>query len=395
MKKLFNKKTYFIIVIIQVILLVLLKNTITDLYYTGFQNKGFNNKVLDTITAKTYDKYAALMKLEDFDTFDKAYKYNKEKDLYTIKKKYDKKEIERITKETVPMHYLFYQGLQTSSQEVLAVTEYQNIYNVLVGLNNDQKEKILKDARKELRKYNDKELYELVIKDTQLEYKNLGYNINNHKSSYILKTFIKISILLLLLILVSVINILIRKKTKNNYRNIEIIQDLIILVISFIYLFKVKLILTIILLVIYLLLLGCIKILDNLRKQINTYNIELSKLEDVIDTNTLKEKNYIFRWIILPLILFMLNLIVYNRYTTYHIFAGVNPYKFQMYLLYYFILVINIFIYRDFFFQLIEIVKENRPAIKKEMRFIKREMPSSNESNKEKKKKKKKKKSKK
>ena len=80
MEKIFNKKTYFIIVIVQVLLLVLLKNSITDLYYTGFQNKGFNNKVIDKVTSKTYDKYTALMKSEDYEKFDKAYKYNKKND---------------------------------------------------------------------------------------------------------------------------------------------------------------------------------------------------------------------------------------------------------------------------------------------------------------------------
>ena len=391
MKKIFNKKTYFIILILQVMLLVLLKNTITDLYYTGFKNKGFNNEILTTITAKTYDKYAALMNLEDFNDFDKAYKYDKEKDLYNLKRKYDKKKIKQITKEVVPMHYLFYQGLQTSSKEVLELTQYQNIYNVLAGLNNEQKNKILRDARNEIKKYSDKELKELIIKDTQLEYKNLGYDVNTIKTKYIRNSFIKLSILTLLLIVLSIINILIRKKTNNNYRKLEIAQDLLLLVLIFIYLFKIKIILTVILLVIYFILIGCIKLLDNLRKQINTYNIELSKLEDLIDT---KEKNYLIKWIIIPLILFILNIIIYNRYTTYHIFTGVDAYKFQMNLLYYFMILINIFIYRDFFFQLIEIAKENRPAIKKEKIRIEQKKED-NQPNKEKKKKKKKKKSKK
>ena len=394
MKKIFNKKTYFIILILQVMLLVLLKNTITDLYYTGFKNKGFNNEILTTITAKTYDKYAALMNLEDFNDFDKAYKYDKEKDLYNLKKKYDKKKIKQITKEVVPMHYLFYQGLQTSSKEVLELTQYQNIYNVLAGLNNEQKNKILRDARNEIKKYSDKELKELIIKDTQLEYKNLGYDVNTIKTKYIRNSFIKLSILTLLLIVLSIINILIRKKTNNNYRKLEIAQDLLLLVLIFIYLFKIKIILTVILLVIYFILIGCIKLLDNLRKQVNTYNIELSKLEDLIDTNKHKEKNYLIKWIIIPLILFILNIIIYNRYTTYHIFTGVDAYKFQMNLLYYFMILINIFIYRDFFFQLIEIAKENRPAIKKEKIRIEQKKED-NQPNKEKKKKKKKKKSKK
>ena len=390
MNKLFNKKTYFIIVIIQVILLVLLKNSITDLYYTGFQNKGFNNKVIDKVTSRTYDKYAALMKSEDYEKFDKAYKYNKKKDIYTLKKKYDNEEIERITKEILPMHYLFYQGLQNSSKEVLQVTEYQNIYNVLAGLNDDQKNKILKDARKELNTYSDKELYELIIKDTQIEYKNLGYNINNIKSKYIVNCFIKISLLTIILIVLSIINIFTRKKTNNNHRKLEIIQDIVLLLITFIYLFKVKLILTIILLVIYLLLFGCIKLLDNLRRQINTYNIELSKLEDLIDTNKHKEKNYLIKWVFIPLILAFLNIVLYNRYTTYHIFTGVVPYTFQLNLLYYFILIINIFVYRDLFFQAIEIVKENRPTIKKEKKIIERKESSSQKEEKKKKKKKKK-----
>ena len=390
MNKLFNKKTYFIIVIIQVILLVLLKNSITDLYYTGFQNKGFNNKVIDKVTSRTYDKYAALMKSEDYEKFDKAYKYNKKKDIYTLKKKYDNEEIERITKEILPMHYLFYQGLQNSSKEVLQVTEYQNIYNVLAGLNDDQKNKILKDARKELNTYSDKELYELIIKDTQIEYKNLGYNINNIKSKYIANCFIKISLLTIILIVLSIINIFTRKKTNNNHRKLEIIQDIVLLLITFIYLFKVKLILTIILLVIYLLLFGCIKLLDNLRRQINTYNIELSKLEDLIDTNKHKEKNYLIKWVFIPLILTFLNIVLYNRYTTYHIFTGVVPYTFQLNLLYYFILIINIFVYRDLFFQAIEIVKENRPTIKKEKKIIERKESSSQKEEKKKKKKKKK-----
>lgn len=390
MEKIFNKKTYFIIVIVQVLLLVLLKNSITDLYYTGFQNKGFNNKVIDKVTSKTYDKYTALMKSEDYEKFDKAYKYNKKNDTYTLKKKYDKDEIERITKEVLPMHYLFYQGLQNSSKEVLQVTEYQNIYNVLLGLNDDQKNKILKDARKELKTYSDKELSEYVIKDTQIEYKNLGYNINNIKNKYIINCFIKISSLTTLLILLSVINIIIRKKTKTNFRKLEILQDIVLLIITFIYLFKVKLVLTIILLVIYLLLFGCIKLLDNLRRQINTYNIELSKLEDLIDTNSQKEKNYLIKWVFIPLILLFLNIVIYNRYTTYHIFTGVVPYTFQLHLLYYFILIINIFVYRDLFFQAIEIAKENRPTIKKEKKVIERKEVHSQKEEKKKKKKKKK-----
>lgn len=390
MEKIFNKKTYFIIVIVQVLLLVLLKNYITDLYYTGFQNKGFNNKVIDKVTSKTYDKYTALMKSEDYEKFDKAYKYNKKNDTYTLKKKYDKDEIERITKEVLPMHYLFYQGLQNSSKEVLQVTEYQNIYNVLLGLNDDQKNKILKDARKELKTYSDKELSEYVIKDTQIEYKNLGYNINNIKNKYIINCFIKISSLTTLLILLSVINIIIRKKTKTNFRKLEILQDIVLLLITFIYLFKVKLVLTIILLVIYLLLFGCIKLLDNLRRQINTYNIELSKLEDLIDTKSQKEKNYLIKWVFIPLILLFLNIVIYNRYTTYHIFTGVVPYTFQLHLLYYFILIINIFVYRDLFFQAIEIAKENRPTIKKEKKVIERKEVHSQKEEKKKKKKKKK-----
>ena len=390
MEKIFNKKTYFIIVIVQVLLLVLLKNSITDLYYTGFQNKGFNNKVIDKVTSKTYDKYTALMKSEDYEKFDKAYKYNKKNDTYTLKKKYDKDEIERITKEVLPMHYLFYQGLQNSSKEVLQVTEYQNIYNVLLELNDNQKNKILKDARKELKTYSDKELSEYVIKDTQIEYKNLGYNINNIKNKYIINCFIKISSLTTLLILLSVINIIIRKKTKTNFRKLEILQDIVLLLITFIYLFKVKLVLTIILLVIYLLLFGCIKLLDNLRRQINTYNIELSKLEDLIDTNSQKEKNYLIKWVIIPLILLFLNIVIYNRYTTYHIFTGVVPYTFQLQLLYYFILIINIFVYRDLFFQAIEIAKENRPTIKKEKKVIERKEVHSQKEEKKKKKKKKK-----
>lgn len=390
MEKIFNKKTYFIIVIVQVLLLVLLKNYITDLYYTGFQNKGFNNKVIDKVTSKTYDKYTALMKSEDYEKFDKAYKYNKKNDTYTLKKKYDKDEIERITKEVLPMHYLFYQGLQNSSKEVLQVTEYQNIYNVLLGLNDDQKNKILKDARKELKTYSDKELSEYVIKDTQIEYKNLGYNINNIKNKYIINCFIKISSLTTLLILLSVINIITRKKTKTNFRKLEILQDIVLLLITFIYLFKVKLVLTIILLVIYLLLFGCIKLLDNLRRQINTYNIELSKLEDLIDTNSQKEKNYLIKWVFIPLILLFLNIVIYNRYTTYHIFTGVVPYTFQLHLLYYFILIINIFVYRDLFFQAIEIAKENRPTIKKEKKVIERKEVHTQKEEKKKKKKKKK-----
>lgn len=390
MEKIFNKKTYFIIVIVQVLLLVLLNNYITDLYYTGFQNKGFNNKVIDKVTSKTYDKYTALMKSEDYEKFDKAYKYNKKNDTYTLKKKYDKDEIERITKEVLPMHYLFYQGLQNSSKEVLQVTEYQNIYNVLLGLNDDQKNKILKDARKELKTYSDKELSEYVIKDTQIEYKNLGYNINNIKNKYIINCFIKISSLTTLLILLSVINIITRKKTKTNFRKLEILQDIVLLLITFIYLFKVKLVLTIILLVIYLLLFGCIKLLDNLRRQINTYNIELSKLEDLIDTNSQKEKNYLIKWVIIPLILLFLNIVIYNRYTTYHIFTGVVPYTFQLHLLYYFILIINIFVYRDLFFQAIEIAKENRPTIKKEKKVIERKEVHTQKEEKKKKKKKKK-----
>ena len=390
MEKIFNKKTYFIIVIVQVLLLVLLKNYITDLYYTGFQNKGFNNKVIDKVTSKTYDKYTALMKSEDYEKFDKAYKYNKKNDTYTLKKKYDKDEIERITKEVLPMHYLFYQGLQNSSKEVLQVTEYQNIYNVLLELNDNQKNKILKDARKELKTYSDKELSEYVIKDTQIEYKNLGYNINNIKNKYIINCFIKISSLTTLLILLSVINIIIRKKTKTNFRKLEILQDIVLLLITFIYLFKVKLVLTIILLVIYLLLFGCIKLLDNLRRQINTYNIELSKLEDLIDTNSQKEKNYLIKWVIIPLILLFLNIVIYNRYTTYHIFTGVVPYTFQLQLLYYFILIINIFVYRDLFFQAIEIAKENRPTIKKEKKVIERKEVHTQKEEKKKKKKKKK-----
>ena len=390
MEKIFNKKTYFIIVIVQVLLLVLLKNYITDLYYTGFQNKGFNNKVIDKVTSKTYDKYTALMKSEDYEKFDKAYKYNKKNDTYTLKKKYDKDEIERITKEVLPMHYLFYQGLQNSSKEVLQVTEYQNIYNVLLGLNDDQKNKILKDARKELKTYSDKELSEYVIKDTQIEYKNLGYNINNIKNKYIINCFIKISSLTTLLIILSVINIITRKKTKSNFRKLEILQDIVLLLITFIYLFKVKLVLTIILLVIYLLLFGCIKLLDNLRRQINTYNIELSKLEDLIDTNSQKEKNYLIKWVFIPLILLFLNIVIYNRYTTYHIFTGVVPYTFQLHLLYYFILIINIFVYRGLFFQAIEIAKENRPTIKKEKKVIERKEVHTQKEEKKKKKKKKK-----
>ena len=51
MKNFFSKRTYTIIVIIQIILLLLLKNTITNIYYTGFQNKGYNSQILDIIRA--------------------------------------------------------------------------------------------------------------------------------------------------------------------------------------------------------------------------------------------------------------------------------------------------------------------------------------------------------
>lgn len=389
MKKIFNKKSYFFIVILQVIILIIMKNTITDLYYTGFQNKGFNNKILDKISAKTYDKYALLMNLEDFDIFDKAYKYNKKTDVYTLKDKYDKKQLIEISRKILPMHYLFYEGLQNGYKEVLDLTEYHNIYNVLNGLSDDQKNKLLKDARKKIAEYSDKEINELVIKETQLEYKNLGENINNIKENYVKKTIIKLILETIFLIGLSIINILNRKYNNTSFRKQEIFQSIFLLTITFIYLYKIKIILTSILLIIYLIVLGCIKLLDKLRKQINSYNIELSKLEDLIDTNKHIEKNYKIKWIYLIIILNIINLIIYNKYTTYHIFTGVDAYSMQLQLLYWFALVLNIFVFRGLFFYILEILKENRPALKKEK--IIQKQPSI----KEKKKKKKKKKSKK
>lgn len=386
MKNFFSKRTYTIIVIIQIILLLLLKNTITNIYYTGFQNKGFNSQILDIISAKTYDKYSLLMSSKDREFMDSTYKYNENKDCYYLKEEYDKTNLNEITKEVLPLHYLFYEGLQKGYDEVLSLEEYKNIYNVLENLSDKQRTKLLKEPKNQLSKYRDREISELIIKDIQVEYKRLGKDINKIKNNYINKSYIVLAIELLLLILLSTINILNIKKNNLSYRTVELTQSVILLIITFISLFKVKTLLTSILLIIYLLILGSIKLLENLRRKNKSYNIELSKLEDLIDTDKHIEKNYKTKWIILPIILFIINLIIYNRYTTYHIFTGLEPYKFQILLLYWFILIINIFTFRSLFFYRLEDMKGNRPIIKKEKNIVRETV------NKEPKKKKKKKK---
>ena len=71
-------------IIIQVLLLILIKIVISNIFIIGVDQKGINKEVLDKISTKTYDELSLLMIEEDFSYFDKCYKYDENNDVYIL-----------------------------------------------------------------------------------------------------------------------------------------------------------------------------------------------------------------------------------------------------------------------------------------------------------------------
>lgn len=367
-KKKINKPiTYLLILILQVLLIISISNSLQKLYEVGIQNKGISNILMTHITTETYDKISLLMKESDFNYFDSCYKFDDKKNQYTLKD-YNEKELTKIFKEVLPIHYLYYEALQTGKYEnnELGISTYDNMYNILRGSSEAQRNKYLTIPRQNISKFSDDQITELCIKDVQLEYKKLGYNTEKIETNYIIKCLIKISLATTLLIIISLFSLEIRKKYREYLDYLDILQNIILMIILTNTLLKYKLLFNIILFSILLLIILSLILLNRLRITKDKLNIYLSMLEDKLNIFKILNKIYKFRWTYLIIILFFVNCFIYYGFSTYHLYVGMNPTSLYKKILFISTLTLEMIVYFNLLVFLIRYYTLKRPIIKKD-----------------------------
>jgi len=339
----------------KIILLVLIKIIISNIFIIGVDQKGINKEVLDKISTKTYDELSLLMIEEDFSYFDKCYKYDEKNDVYVLEK--NDKELKIISNKVLPLHYLIYDLKQGNNENIIKISKYDNVYNILKGSSENQRKKYLKDSKERVNKLNDKKKKELTIKDISLDYKRQGIDLDKNKNNYINKN------IMLLLIISFIFTVLsINKETDNR-------ENKLLYLVSILILLGTNKYITIILAIIYLLVLGLIYLLNKQRIKKEKLNNKLIKIEDNIVLNKIKITKLLNIYLF---ILLFINPIIIKRYTSYHIFTNLTGIDFSNYLILVEFGIYNILIFIQIIINILLIIKQNRKVEKKSNKKNKR-----------------------
>lgn len=330
-------------IIIQVLLLIIIKIVISNIFIIGVDQKGINKEVLDKISTKTYDELSLLMIEEDFSYFDKCYKYDENNDIYVLEK--NDKELKIISSKILPLHYLIYDIKQGNNENIIKISKYDNVYNILKGSSENQRKKYLKDSKERINKLSEKTKKKLIIKDISLDYKRQGIDLDKNKNNYINKN---IMLLLILSFLFTVLSI--NKETDNK-------ENKLLYLVSILILLGTNKYITLILAIIYLLVLGIIYLLNKQRLKKEKLDKRLIKIEDNIVLNKIKITKLLNIYLF---ILLFINPIIIKRYTSYHIFASVKGENLSNNLLFIEFGIYNILIFIEIIINIILIIKLNR-----------------------------------
>ena len=337
----------------KIILLVLIKIVITNIFVIGVDQKGINKEVLDKISTKTYDELSLLMIEEDFSYFDKCYKYDEKKDVYVLEK--NDKELKIISNKVLPLHYLIYDIKQGNNENIIKISKYDNVYNILKGSSENQRKKYLKESKERINKLSEKTKKKLIIKDISLDYKRQGIDLDKNKNNYINKN---IMLLLILSFLFTVLSI--NKETDNKENKLLYLVSILILLGTNI---------TLILAIIYLLVLGIIYLLNKQRVKKEKLNNKLIKIEDNIILNKIKITKLLNIYLF---ILLFINPIIIKRYVSYHLFTNLSGLEFSNYLILLEFGIYNILIFIQIIINILLIIKQNRKVEKKSNKKNKR-----------------------
>lgn len=321
-KKIEKKSILFVILLFQILLLIVLKNVSFDVFNIGIKNKGISSIIIDKISPDTFNKLTLLLDKEDANYFKSCYE---KKDEIYILKDYDKKELETITKKSMPINYLFYLALQKgfSSEDELSFSN-TNIYNILSGSTEEQKSYYIKKLRDNMSGYSDKELEEFCVKNIQVEYQRLGYNINKIRNNYIFNKVVIIGFVLIVSFCLLILEIKISKAIliKNiNIKDIKLLQALLVYILSLIYILKNNWIIFIVLLLVLITLFLIIIYINYLRRKFKKINKFITIFEDKYLSNKIYNIDLISLFI---LILGVINLLILYEVLNYRIFVGIS-----------------------------------------------------------------------
>lgn len=352
-----KRQNFIAITIVQIVLLIIISLTISNIYNTGIENKGFKDLFFREITTETFDKLQLLMTSEDFNYYDSCYKFDKDKNIYVLKKT-NKKELIRINKEVLPIHYLYYEALQTGNYEknILGISAYKNMYNILKGLNEKQREVFLSTPKAKINKYSQNKIEQLCIKDLQVESKRIGNDINKTRDKYILNNIIIFIFSIIILIITS-------KKTSSNNKQDILIQNILLLSVSLIFIYIINKLVFIILFFIYSISYFLLYFTNKKRYQKESINEFLYKIEERLN-NQLFIKEYYKNKIIIPIIILVSNVIIYLAYTSYRLFSDIKPFVIANWII---ILIFIIYSFIEYISSIIIQIdnnKENRPKLK-------------------------------
>ena len=321
-----------------------MKNTLFDLYYTGLKNKGFNNIYINEISVDTYGQYKLLMSRSNFNYFNECYELNEKKQVYELQE-YDEVELGKLMKRVLPFHYLLYKEELAKnnfkSEAILGMQDYTTVYKKLESLSEDQRTFTLLRSKKELKKYNDKELNELIYKEIQLEYNKIGHKINNIQMKYIKLNFAKITIYVALFLILGLLMKIIRKGNYVIIQKSDYITNWTLLMISLLLLYTIYSKYTTIICGIYLFAFSLISILKIIRKNSKTNN---TFLEKKLNFKLFLERIYNFKAFYLILLYFIINIIIYIRYKGNYIFTELTEETVYSNIIYFSTLIYSIFL---------------------------------------------------
>lgn len=314
MKKNIRKIVIIICFFLQIFCLFDIFNTNQKIYYYGIKNKGIDYIVPKRLTKESYEELSLLMEEKDAKKFQNSYK--RFKNHYVIKK--SSKELESILIEPEIIHYYIYNALQykSATDETLGITNAPGAYNVLKGLNENQRIKYLQKPKSIIEEMNTKTKNEYIYSNIVIEEGNFGISPNKLRDNYISKQVIRMVLDILALLITSLIEInhLKNKKVKPfqatlvfigleimSWNNNTVI-NWIIIAITFI--------------------LGIIIYLTRNMKKGKLYNNFMKRCKKIE-----KKWHPSMIWIIITIIITMVNQVLYGLYTSYHIFVGIDAEK--------------------------------------------------------------------
>ncbi len=227
MKKIFKTiKKYWVSIILVIILLFIQANCdlalpdyTSNIINIGIQQSGINSNIFEAIRESEMENIMAFANdeqdkilEENYELIEKGnkkyidkYPILKSENIYILKEKYDKEELEKIFKETLLMTYVFSnEEMSLMVKQQMNISNEINIIDVLKNLDDSKINEIKKNVTEKTDELSDTMIDQITINIVKNEYTEIGINIEKIQTKYIINAGIQMIFLAFVIMSISI-----------------------------------------------------------------------------------------------------------------------------------------------------------------------------------------------